>query len=119
MGQAPSYLDDSDEELKDLVGGWLNRGPGSIRAHYTENVRRAVEYESIALSYEPFGEFEHSLMHLIRDETGRTLEDLARWLVDRFPWSLRDAAWFVLTDEPPRVEPLRIGDEAPNREPAR
>jgi hypothetical protein len=95
LGQVPSYLYEEDEELKDLVGGWLNRAREAVYEHYTENFRRAVEFESMSMSYEPFREFEHGLMHLIRDEDGGTLEDLGRWLITRYPWPLRDAAWFV------------------------
>ena len=108
LGQVPSYLDDNDEELKDLVGGWLNRSREAVFRHHTENLRRAMEFDSTAMSYEPFREFEYGLMHLIRDDAGRTLEDLGRWLTARYPWPLRDAAWFVLTDEPPEVEPLKM-----------
>ncbi len=108
LGQVPSYLDDSDEELKDLIGGWLNRSREAVYRHHTENVRRAMQFDSMAMSYEPFREFEHGVMHLIGDGTGGTLEDLGRWLAARYPWPLRDAAWFVITDEPPEVEPLRL-----------
>jgi hypothetical protein len=34
------------------------------------------------------------------------LNQLAAWLAGRFPWDAADAAWFVLTGEPPPVEPL-------------
>jgi len=36
------------------------------------------------------------------------LEALGRSLVARYPWPLRDAAWFVITGEAPEVEALNI-----------
>jgi hypothetical protein len=47
-------------------------------------------------------------MYLIRDEAGRSLEERSRWPVSLYPWPLREAAWFVLTGEPPKVEPLKF-----------
>jgi hypothetical protein len=35
------------------------------------------------------------------------LRELAGWLGVRYPWKETDAAWFVLTGLPPRVEPLK------------
>lgn len=109
LAQAPEYpIGAEEEEIKDLVGGWQNRSRKSKYGHYTENVRRAVEFDSMAAEYEPSSEFLYGLMHLIRDETGGTLEDLGRRLLLRYPWPLRDAVWFVLTGEMPEIEPLKI-----------
>ena len=47
-------------------------------------------------------------MHLIRDGSGTTLENLGRRLVSDYPWTLRDAVWFVITGEPPELAPLRV-----------
>jgi hypothetical protein len=57
---------------------------------------------------EPADSHRDGLMHLISDKDGQTLEDLSRWLLTLYPWPLRDAAWFVLTDESPEVEPLKV-----------
>ncbi len=112
--QVPSILGrDEETELMDLVGGSHNRSSRSAERFWRDNFRRAVEFESASWSYEPTGPALRGIMHLIRDEGGRTLEDLARWLVARYPWPLRDAAWFVLTGRVPEIEPLRIEpDEA-------
>ena len=109
LTQIPSHLDaDEEEELKDLVGGWENRGLESQARHRHENFRRAVRFDSMAWSYEPPEQFPYGIMHLIRDKSGRTLEDLGLWLVSLYPWPLRDAIWFVLTGEPPEVTPLAV-----------
>ncbi len=113
LAQIPWDIEDENwEELKDLVGGSTNRGLGAESHYWTKNFRRAVEYDSeydsMPWDYIPPREFPHGVMHLIRDQTGRTLEDLGRWLVSRYPWPLRDAAWFMLTGEPPEVEALNI-----------
>lgn len=109
LKQVPSYLDgDEIDELMDLVGGHLNRGIESEDRYWQNNFRRAVEFDSMSWSYEPVQQSLRGFMHLICDETGGTLEDLGRWLVSRYPWPLRDAVWFVLTGEPPEVEPLHI-----------
>jgi hypothetical protein len=53
--------------------------------------------------YAPSEQLLHGGMHLIRDEAGKTLADLGCLLVFRLLWPLRDAAWFVLTGEPPDI----------------
>lgn len=109
LEQVPSYLDaDEVEELRDLLGGWQNRAPQSQDEHWSENFRRAVELDSMAMSYVPSRQFLYGLMHLIHDESGSTLEDVGRWLITLYPWPLRDAAWFVLTGEPPEIESLKV-----------
>ena len=121
MEQIPSNIDsDGSEVLKDLVGGWTNRSPRSFSSHWSENLRRVSKYESTITHYTPYestimhytpsGPFLHGLMHLIRDGAGNTLEALGRSLVARYPWPLRDAAWFVITGEAPEVETLNIED---------
>lgn len=110
LEQVPSYFDgNEEEELKDLIGGSVNRGADAEARRWSENFRRAVEFDSMAMDYVPSRQFEHGLMQMIRDEAGRTLEDLGLSLASRYPWPLRDAAWFVLTDQPPEVEVLEIG----------
>jgi hypothetical protein len=105
----PSYFDgDEQEELMDLVGGYLYRSRESEQSYRTENVRRAIELESMAMACIPFDPLLYGVMHLIHDKSGRTLEGVARLLTSRYPWTLRDTAWFVLTDEPPDCEPLQI-----------
>lgn len=58
-----------------------------------------------------------SLPHqLLLDEPDReaTLGDVAAYLAWRYPWGTGGAAWFVLTGEPPAVEPASVALEADN-----
>lgn len=75
---------------------------------YVPAARRKSKYKSMTVDYTPSGPFVHGLMHLIRDETGHSLENLGRSLASRYPWPLRDAAWFVITGEAPEVEALDV-----------
>jgi|SRR5215208_1213118 len=96
------------EELKDLVGGWMHRSRASHSRHEYKVLSRALESDSLAMLDEPIDIYATGAMDLIHGENGQTLRDLGRWLCSLYPWPLRDAAWFVLTDEPPEVEPLKI-----------
>lgn len=42
------------------------------------------------------------------------LRKVASKLTEHFPWQIRDAAWFVLTNEPPWVPPLTATGSGPN-----
>lgn len=72
----PSTSEGDEEELKDLVGGWVNRGPQAYDEYLSENARRFAEFDSTALEYVPSGHFLHGIMDLVRDEGGSTLADL-------------------------------------------
>jgi hypothetical protein len=112
LEQIPSILGRNEwEELKDLVGGAAYRGREAERRYWHENHLRAVKFDSMSCSYEPPERYPYGIMHLIHDKNGQTLEDLGRRLIDRYPWPLRDAAWFVITGETPEVEVLNIGQD--------
>ena len=106
LEQVSSELPDV-EELKDLVGGRVNRSRASRSNYEYRLFVEALEADSMALE-EPAGAYYYGVMHLIRSKDGRTLGDLSRRLLSLYPWPLRDAAWFVLTGDPPEVEPVRV-----------
>jgi hypothetical protein len=101
----------SAEELKDLVAGWEQWSGETRTEHWLDESRRAIELRFVAVPRRPSQQSVPGLMYFVRDHTGRTLEDISRSLVTRYPWALKDAAWFVLTDEPPKVECLKIQDD--------
>lgn len=97
-----------EEKLKDLVGGWEYRTEESKAKYAYEAFREGFELDSMKIPIEPEYPYLFGVMHLVRDHTGTTLEDVGRHLVSRYPWSLRDGAWFVLTGEPPAPTPLKV-----------
>jgi len=95
----PEVLSDA-EDFKDLIGGLADPfGEFVVFPRYplnrdtTELARGAVDFRY------PYLE---GVMDLVRDDY-RRLGDLSRWLAARYPWEQKDAAWFVLTNEPPDV----------------
>jgi hypothetical protein len=96
----PEELTDA-EDLKDLIGGVADPF-GELPSHFPLNGqnRDAIELAREAANFRyPYFE---GVMELIRDD-GRSLGDLSRWLTTRYPREQKDAAWFVLTNEPPDV----------------
>jgi hypothetical protein len=95
----PEELTDA-EDLKDLIGGVADPfGEFLVFPRYPQN-REAMELARGEVNFRyPYLE---GVMELIRDDE-RSLGDLSRWLTTRYPWEQKDAAWFVLTNEPPDV----------------
>jgi hypothetical protein len=95
----PEELTDA-EDLKDLIGGVADPF-----GEFLAFPRYALNRDTTELAW---GEanfrypYLEGVMGLIRDGD-RSLGDLSRWLTARYPWDLKDAAWFVLTNEPPDV----------------
>jgi len=107
-GDAPNLALGKEDDLKDLLGGWANRS-GESQVEYESAVfLEALEADSTGIPMRPEQPYMNGLMHLIRDEAGKTLENFGSQLVSRYPWTLRDAVWFVLTGEPPKLTPLKI-----------
>lgn len=106
-----NWLTYEDEDLKDFVGGYENRSRMSGDRYEYEAFTSTLESISRGVMIPPPKPYHYGAMHLISCDTGQTLEDLGRWLVGRYPWSLRDAAWFVLTGESPKIEPIRISHQ--------
>lgn len=95
-----------EEMLPDLVGGSKNRGRASASRYLRKVFREAYEQQSMSIPLSPDEWYVEGVMRLVPDGRGGSLEDTARRLCSRYPWPLRDAAWFVLTDEPPEIEPV-------------
>jgi hypothetical protein len=95
----PEQLTDA-EDLKDLIGGLADPfGESLVFPRHPQN-REAMELARGVIDFRyPYLE---GVMELIRDGD-RSLGDLSRLLGARYPWELKDAAWFVLTNEPPDV----------------
>jgi hypothetical protein len=96
----PEELTDA-EVLKDLIGG-VDDPFGELSSHFPLDGpnRDATELAKEAANFKyPYFE---GVMELIRDGD-RSLGDLSRWLTTRYPWEQKDAAWFVLTNEPPDI----------------
>jgi hypothetical protein len=112
LRQVPSNVDgEKVEELKALLAGWEKQSHETQSRRWLDDPRKALESGFAAVTLGSSRQFLPGLMYLIQDPTGRTLEDVSRWLVARYPWSLKDAAWFVLTDESPKIECLKIQDD--------
>jgi hypothetical protein len=97
---SPEELTDA-EDLKDLIGGVADPfGESSLLFPLHAQNRKAMELARGAVDFRyPYLE---GLMELIRDG-GQSLGDVSRWLTTRYPWEQKDAAWFVVTNEPPDV----------------
>lgn len=109
LAQVPSLLGaDATDEMMDLLGGWRHRGLQAENRIFAENVSRISTDFSFQTVYEPPAQFPDGVMHLILAQGGKSLKDLGRQLTTRYPWPLRDAVWFVLTDEAPELEALKI-----------
>jgi hypothetical protein len=95
----PKVLTDA-EDFKDLIGGVADPfGEFLAFPRYRQN-REAMELAWGEANFRyPYLE---GVMELVRDDE-RSLGDLGRWLTALYPWEQRDAAWFVLTNEPPDV----------------
>jgi hypothetical protein len=95
----PEELTDA-EDLKDLISGVADPfGEFLVFPRYPQN-RDAMELARGEVNFRyPYLE---GVMELVRDDE-RSLGDLSRWLTTRYPWEQKDAAWFVLTNEPPDV----------------
>ena len=107
----PEELTDA-EDLKDLIGGIADPfGEFLAFPRYPQN-REAMElaWGEVNFRY-PYLE---GVMELIRGEE-RSLGDLSRWLTARYPWEQKDAAWFVLTNEPPDVISLAFSRDPMRR----
>ncbi len=100
------------DELKDLVGGWKNRSETSKSQFFGHAFLEALQHDSMPYTIAEEKAYRFGAMHLLSDEFGRTLEDAGRELAYNYPWTLRDAAWFVLTGEPPKFTSLRIHTDA-------
>ncbi len=98
-----------EDKLKDLLGGWRNRSEESKLRYAHQAFREAIELDSMAIPIEPADPlYLRGLMGLVCDRSGRTLEDVALQLISRYPWTLRDAAWFVLTGKAPALRSLKV-----------
>jgi len=105
---APSLAYGEDEELKDLVGGWVNRTDASRSDWSVGAFWEAVENDVVTKPMEPEPPYLHGLMHLIPTDGASTLADVGRLLVSRYPWTLRDAVWYALTGETPELVSLEV-----------
>lgn len=103
---------DEEEELKDLVAGWENRRYVPSDEYSYKAFREALEFDLLSIPINPEPPYLHGLMHLVRDKTGTTLEDVGRWVSSHSNWPIRDAAWFVLTGEPPETVSLEVSSDA-------
>jgi hypothetical protein len=102
-----------EEDLfKDLVGGWENRSEASQYQFLNDAFREAIEHDSLPQTIAEEDVYLFGVMHLISDGVRKTLKDLARELASDYPWTLRDAAWFVIKGEPPKFTSLQMHADA-------
>lgn len=110
----PELLTDT-LELKDLVAGGVDPDASAVypyhRPDYPLLGGDVIDHLSAAAEYRY--PYEAGVMELISDGEGRSLGDLGRRLAAHYPWKPGEGAWFVLTGEPPEIEPVRLSyDEA-------
>ncbi len=115
---ALDYLDPYEkEDLKDYVTGGAVRWrlfPSTYRAYQEKETalveaafEDALEADSASVVPEDV-DFRYGAMDHVYDAEGKSLGDLAHRLASLYPWEAEDAAWFVLTEEPPEVVPLSL-----------
>jgi len=110
----PGQLTDV-QNLRDLVAGDVDPDESVVYPYrlpdYPLPGGDAVDLLRAAANYRY--PYEAGAMEFIRDHEGGSLGDLGRRLATTYPWDPGDAAWFVLTGEAPKVEPVRLfHDEA-------
>lgn len=97
-----------------VIAGFRGRetGGGTLSRAAAEGHLRGYERENSG-----YLDLPRSVPHqLLLDEPDQraTLGDVAAYLSWRYPWDEGSAAWFVLTGEPPAMEPVSMALEADN-----
>jgi hypothetical protein len=110
----PKQLTDV-QDLRDLLAGGVDLDESAVYPYrlpsYPLPGGHAVDLLRAAANYRY--PYEAGAMEFISDHEGGSLGDLGRRLAATYPWEPGDAAWFVLTGEVPKVEPVRLfHDEA-------